>query len=56
MEHHMDYEEHKVIYLEPRCRDCDRFAEDRSWCQDDVWSECEDCGKKPARYVLDTNA
>lgn len=47
--------DHKEIWLEPRCDKpgawCQR-AEDRMWCEDDVWGKCEDCEIKSVRYVL----
>ena len=43
----------KEIFLEPVCG-CGEL-EERSWCQDDVWTgNCENCGVavKSVRYVL----
>lgn len=43
----------RVIWLQPWCDECDReSSEGRMWCQDDVWGECDHCGKKPIRYVM----
>lgn len=50
-----EYKEHKTIWLQPWCRDCERndFSDHgRLWCQDEVWGECDDCGAKPIKYVL----
>lgn len=42
---------HKTIWLQPSCQAC--AAEDRSWCQDNVWEGgCEECGTMPVKYVL----
>lgn len=47
----MAYEQHKVIWLQPHCEGCE--AEDRNWCQDNVWAEgCEECGAMPVKYLL----
>lgn len=40
---------HDVIYLQPWCKDCKQH-EDRTWCQDDVWGACEECGLPPVKY------
>ena len=49
--------DHKEIWLQPWCDACATMGVDRQWCQDDVWTACEECGAKPVRYVLapDTN-
>jgi hypothetical protein len=39
-----------VIWLEPGC--VDEAGEDRHWCQDDAWGACEECGRKPVKYVI----
>lgn len=36
----------KQIWLSPRCHD------ERTWCDDDPWEKCEDCGAESVRYVL----
>lgn len=36
----------KVIYLSPGCN------YDREWCENDVWSECNECGVKSVEYIL----
>lgn len=46
----MSSKEHPIIWLQPKCADCD---EDRTWCQDNVWGRgCEECGAMPVKYVL----
>ena len=44
--------DHERIWLQPRCDVC--RGEDRTWCQDNVWSEgCDppDCTNAPTEYV-----
>jgi len=44
--------DHERIWLQPRCDAC--RGDDRSWCQDNVWSEgCDppDCANAPTEYV-----
>jgi hypothetical protein len=44
--------DHERIWLQPRCDAC--RGEDRTWCQDNVWSEgCDppDCSNAPTEYV-----
>lgn len=48
------WQEYETIYLQPWCDGCNRSGEDRTWCRDNVWEDCEECGKKPVRYVLAT--
>jgi len=45
----MDY---KTIWLEPWCLDCERSRDDLTWCEDDVWGKCAQCGQPPIKYVL----
>jgi hypothetical protein len=48
---------HDVIWLQPWCAGCEQHCtpgEGRMWCQDNVWGECEECGNKPVRYVIDS--
>jgi hypothetical protein len=45
-------QQHKTIWLQPWCDGCERSSEDRLWCQDDVWSYCDECGAPAVRYVL----
>lgn len=40
------------IWLEPICHDCFARSE-ATWCQDNVYEPCPDCGRKPIRYYLD---
>ena len=46
-----DLEEYTIIYLQPWCRDCKNACDDRQWCQDDAWGECEECGRKAVLFV-----
>jgi hypothetical protein len=46
--------EHKSIWLQPWCDECEASSEDRLWCQDDVWASCETCGAKPVKYLVAT--
>ena len=48
----MEWKEHKEIWLQPWCVDCSRTGDDRMWCEDDVWGKCEECGRKPPRFIL----
>ncbi len=45
----------KVIYLAPKCED---GIDGRSWCEDDIWTDCEEngCSEKSVRYVLESDA
>jgi hypothetical protein len=43
-------DEHKEIWLEPQCDEC--RGHERSWCYDNVWGECDECGAKPVKYVI----
>ena len=42
--------EHRTIWLQPHC--VSDSAEDRLWCQDDVWGACDECGTKSAKYII----
>lgn len=42
----------REIWLSPHCQQCAHFAE-TTWCQDNIYDACEECGKKPIRYALD---
>lgn len=47
---------HKVIWLAPWCNECERRTVDvdgRTWCKDNVFEPCSECGQKPLRYILD---
>lgn len=49
------YEQHKVIWLQPWCDGCEAHCysgEGRSWCQDDAWGQCDECGAPPVKYQL----
>ena len=45
-----------VIYLQPWCDGCEThcrgYDDGRTWCIDDVWSQCEYCGRGAVKYVL----
>jgi len=50
-----DPEQHKVIWLQPTCKEC--VNHDRAWCQDNVWENgCEECGAQPVKYVIQPEA
>lgn len=43
------------IWLQPWCDGCERHCHDeygRTWCQDNVYDDCEECGRKAVRYVV----
>ncbi|MFJ6322319.1 MULTISPECIES: hypothetical protein [unclassified Rhizobium] len=42
--------DHPEIWLEPKCAE-DNHPEGRQWCQDDVFSNCPECGEKKTRYI-----
>ena len=49
----LKWTEHEVIWLQPWCHDCARHdASDtgRTWCADNVYDDCEECGQKPVQY------
>ena len=41
--------DHERIWLEPKCTQ--ESPDGRSWCKDDVWGECDECGTKPTEYI-----
>lgn len=46
---------HETIWLAPWCDGCARHCysgEGRTWCQDDVYEPCEECGRVAVKYVL----
>lgn len=45
-------EEHRAIWLEPRCTD--EAGEDRCWSQSDEWVTCEECGLPSVKYIIAT--
>jgi hypothetical protein len=45
-------EEHRAIWLEPRCTD--EIGEDRCWSQSDAWVTCEECGLPSVKYIIAT--
>jgi hypothetical protein len=51
----MDNHIHKVIWLQPWCDGCEKHCnsgEGRLWCQDDVWGQCDECDRKPVKYII----
>jgi hypothetical protein len=46
----MAEQEHRVIFLEPRC--VGESGEDRHWCQDDAWGACDECGTPSVKYII----
>jgi hypothetical protein len=49
-----DVDPHQTIWLQPWCKGCQKncYSDGRQWCEDEVWGECEECGRKPVKYVL----
>lgn len=46
-------QKHATIWLQPWCDQCESMAgEGRMWCQDEVWGDCEECGRHPVKYDL----
>ncbi len=45
---------HPVIYLDPHCEECNPRTVEITWCNDDVYDNCEVCGKPPVKYVPTT--
>jgi len=46
---------HEVIWLQPWCDGCEKNAygsDGRQWCEDDVWSKCDECEQASVKYVL----
>jgi hypothetical protein len=50
-----EWEEHETIFLQPWCDSCDNaqssYDEGRRWCPDNLWGECDECGKPAVKYV-----
>ena len=44
--------EHETIWLQPWCDKCAESGENRLWCQDDVWDQCDSCERKSVKYVI----
>lgn len=47
---------HDVIWLQAWCDGCDKNcwgSDGRQWCADDAWGGCEECERKPVKYVRD---
>ena len=47
-----DVEPLQVIWLQPWCEGCKTWADERTWCQDDAWGACDECGRLPVKYVI----
>ena len=50
-----DVEAMRAIWLQPWCKGCDRHGHGdggRQWCENDVWGECEECGRKSVKYTI----
>jgi len=45
-----EYDDPKYIWLEPGCVSCSIY--ERTWCINNVYEPCEECGRKPAKYQL----
>lgn len=51
----VDVDPIETIWLQPWCKGCDKNSygsDGRQWCEDEVWGECEECGRKPVKYTL----
>lgn len=51
--------DHEAIWLQPWCAWCEKHRNPetgRLWCQDNAWGECDECGNKPVRYVIERSA
>lgn len=45
----------QVIWLAPYCAECARHDHSdtgRTWCEDDVYEPCEECGRGPVKYAI----
>jgi len=52
----MSGDDPKTIWLEPSCNECfhrDTSDTGRLWCEDNVFEKCNQCGRKPVRYIRD---
>lgn len=46
---------HLTIWLQPWCDGCEKMScagDGRMWCQDEVFGNCEECGRPPVKYAL----
>jgi hypothetical protein len=47
---------HPIIWLAPWCDGCDKYdcSNDggRTWCKDNVYETCVECGREPVKYVV----
>lgn len=49
----MAEQDHTTIWLAPWCDGCERnsmHSEGRTWCQNNVYAPCDECGKLPVKY------
>lgn len=44
-------EDYEFIWLKPSCDKC--YYSDRTWCQENVYEPCEECGRKASKYKLE---
>ena len=44
-------DDHRVIWLEPKCVVGVHDRGDRMWCQDNAFEDCAECGDKPVKYI-----
>lgn len=50
-----DATDHEVIWLQPWCDGCQQNCysdEGRTWCTDDAYGACGECGRLPVKYVI----
>lgn len=48
-----------TIWLAPWCAECERKCFDdqgRTWCEDEVYGPCDDCGARPVKYAIVADA
>ena len=47
---------HSIIWLAPWCDGCNKYDYSidggRTWCKDNVYEPCEECGREPVKYVV----
>lgn len=46
---------HETIWLAPWCDGCEKQCysdEGRTWCQENVYEPCEECGRMPVKYMI----
>lgn len=46
----------ETIWLKPACKECIDCINDtdygRTWCQDNIYEPCPDCGRLPTKYTI----